>query len=704
METTISRPAAPVRELRVGGMDCAACAATIERAVSGLAGVRDVKVDVMRGTVRVAREVGFGDRDLTGAIRAAGYTVQDEPHAREGRQSARAIAAGLSGALLLLGMAAAWQGLARVPVFLLAGSVIAGGWFVAPKGWKALRAGALDIHFLMTVAALGAAVIGEWSEAAAAMFLFSLAQLLEGYSMGRARNAIAALMKMTPSEATVRREGIERVVPVSTIALGETILVRPGERVALDGTVSAGTSALNQAPITGESMPVDKAPGSDVYAGSINGHGALEVRVTSHPEDTTLARILHVVEEAQASRAPSQTFVDRFARIYTPAVVGLAVLVTVIPPLVFDGAWLTWLYRALALLVIACPCALVISTPVTIVSGLTGAARAGVLIKGGAQLEAVGKVTTVVFDKTGTLTAGRPVVTDVIGLNGLRDTEVLRLAAAVERRSEHPVARAIMEAAVERGLEIPLAEGFQSMPGRGGRATVDGKALYVGNTRICEELGNCDQAVHEAIARLESSGRTAVLLTTDREALGVLAIADRPRPGAAPGIAELRKAGVREVLMLTGDNEAVARNVGREVGVEDVRSGLLPQGKLDVVRSLRATGRRVAVVGDGVNDAPALAAADVGIAMGAAGTHVALEVADVVLMGDDLSQVARTIRRSRTTVRLIRQNIAFSLGVKAVFLILALVGQATLWMAVAADMGASLAVIANGLRALRADA
>ena len=696
--------AVPVRQFRVGGMDCASCAAAIERAVTDLEGVRGVQVDVMQGTVRVARDAAFGDADLAGAIRKAGYQVSERAPDHHSQPVGRLVAAAVSGVLLAVGLAIGWAGSPVSPVPFLALGTVAGGWYVAPRGWKALRARSLDINFLMTLAAVGAGIIGEWGEAAAAMFLFSVAQLLEGFAMGRARRAIAALMKLAPREATVRRDGREQVVPVEAVAIGEHIVVRPGERLPLDGLVVQGHSAIDQSPITGESMPADKAPGSEVFAGSINGHGGLEVRVTRHAEDTTLARIMHAVEEAQASRAPSQSFVDRFARIYTPAVVVLAALVALLPPLVAGAEWATWLYRALALLVIACPCALVISTPVTIVSGLAGAARRGVLIKGGAQLEAAGSVDTVLFDKTGTLTTGRLVVTDIVTLDGLPDHGVLRLAAGVERHSEHPVARAIVHAARQRGLDLPEPEGFLALPGRGARAVVEGRALYIGNRRICEELGTCQEAVHRVIETLEQTGRTAVLLTTETRALGVVAIADQPRPGARESVAALRAAGIARVIMATGDNEAVARAVGAQLGIEEVRAGLLPADKHRAVTDLRASGARVAVVGDGVNDAPALAAADVGVAMGAAGTHVALETADIVLMGDDLDQVAATIRRSRRTVRIIKQNIAFSLGIKAVFLALALVGQATLWMAVAADMGASLVVIANGLRAMREDA
>lgn len=695
--------AAPVtiRELRVTGVDCAGCAAAIERAVGGLDGVTEVSVDVVRGTVRVAREGPRSEEDVNRAIRRAGYGVVGDGEHAPSRVPGRLVAMVVSGVLLAVGLGADWGWLPLPAVPLLAAAVVAGGWYVAPRGWHALRTRTLDINFLMTVAAIGAGLIGEWAEAASVVFLFALAQWLEGYAMSRARRAITALVQLAPREAVVRRGGTDQLVPVESIGVGETIVVRPGERVPLDGVVTAGRSAVDQSPITGESLPVEKEPGAEVFAGSINAHGGLELRVTHLSDDTTLAHILHAVESAQASRAPFQTFVERFARIYTPAVVGLAVLIAVLPPLLAAADWLTWTYRALALLVIACPCALVISTPVTIVSGLTGAARDGVLIKGGRELEAAGRITAVAFDKTGTLTEGRPEVTSVSGLGGVSDAEVLRLAAAIETRSEHPVAAAIVRAAAAKGQPIPDVAEFEAMPGQGAAGTVDGRRLFVGNVRVCEALGNCHDGAHAEIDRLEREGRTAVLLTSAATALGVIGIADRARAGAAGAVASLRRTGVGRVVLLTGDNAGAAGRIGQEVGVDEVHAKLLPAEKEAVVTALRSAGQRVAVVGDGINDAQALAVSDLGIAMGGAGTHVALETADVVLMGDELDQVAGTIERSRDTVRIIRQNVAFSLVIKAVFLVLAVTGQATLWMAVAADTGASLAVVANGLRAIR---
>ncbi|MBK8006434.1 MAG: heavy metal translocating P-type ATPase [Gemmatimonadetes bacterium] len=690
---------------RVGGIDCPSCAAGISRAVGQLPGVEAVAVDVLKGEVRVTVAQGGATRAaLAQAITEAGHPVRaDRPGATEARPRGPLRAAMLSGVLLGVGVGLGWLGqpeVLQVPV--LAGAMIAGGWYVVPRGLKALRNRSPDMHALMTIAAAGAAVIGEWGEGASAMFLFAVALLLEQWAVGRARKAIGALMELAPAEALVIRLGGDQRVAVEAVKVGERIRVRPGERVALDGTITAGRSALNEAPITGEAIPADKGPGDAVYAGSINGHGALEVRTTRPASDTTLARILHAVEDAQASRAPVQALVDRFARVYTPLVVGLAVLVVLVPPVLGLGGFETWLYRGLTLLVIACPCALVISTPVTLVSALTGAARAGVLLKGGAQLEALARVTAIAFDKTGTLTEGRPELTDVIAVNHLGEDEVLRLAASVERHSEHPVARAITRAAERRQVALAGAEEFAALPGWGARATVADRRLIVGNRRLCDEVGACRDDVHALLDRLEQEGKTAILVADGREPLGVVAVADALRPTAAAAVAALRAAGIRRLVMLTGDGRTAADRVAQAVGVAEVRARLLPEEKLAAVRALQQEGEVVAVVGDGVNDAPALAAATVGIAMGAAGTHAALETADVALMGDDLTLLAPTIVRARRTLAIIRQNMALALGLKAVFLVLALLGQATLWMAVAADMGASLLVIANGLRALPA--
>ena len=702
----------PQSELRVEGMDCASCAEVIERSLKRLDGVEGVRVDVVGGRVQIEYAAAkVGRQELADAVRRAGYRVvssdvPDTDHvapgrhhvwARHGRLIMTTVAGGALGLALLLG----WRD-AQAPVMaLLALSTIAGGWYVVPRGLRAAWNRALDMNFLMSIAALGAWVIGEQREAAATLFLFAIAELLEAYSMDRARNAIKSLMDLSPPEATVLRHGRELRVPIGEIEIGEMVRVRPGEKIPVDGEIIAGRSSVNQAPITGESMPIDKVPGDQVFAGSLNGHGTVEVRSLKRASDTTLARIIHAVEEAQASRAPSQTFVDRFARVYTPAVVALAAIIALVPPIAGLGTWDTWVYRALAMLVVACPCALVISTPVSIVSGLTAAARRGVLIKGGAYLEAAGTVSVVCFDKTGTLTEGRPAVTDVVAIDGFSERDVLRLGAGVERHSEHPLARAILERSHGDAIALPATEDFQALPGRGAVASVDGHVVHVGNERLASTLGIDIESLAATLDRFVREGKTAVVVMVDRAAIGIIAIADQVRPEARQALAELRRAGIDRMVLLTGDNEGTARAVAEQLHIDEYRSTLLPDDKLRIVRELEGSGKRVAFVGDGVNDAPALAAATVGVAMGAAGTDVALETADVALMGDDLRKLAFAIRLSRRTLSIIRQNIWFSIAVKGVFVVLAVSGLATLWMAVAADMGASLLVVSNGLRVLR---
>jgi Zn2+/Cd2+-exporting ATPase len=704
-------------DLSVAGMDCASCATTVESALRQLEGVRDVRVDVLGGRVRVNYAEGKIARgDLAGAIRRVGYRVQDgdanravlarETDAsrasfweRRGRLT-MTVASGLTLGLALTAAALGAPSIATTALLALA--TVAGGWYVVPRGLQAARNKALDMNFLMSIAALGAWAIGEPTEAAATLFLFAVAELLQAYSMDRARNAINALMDVSPAEATVERGGREQRVAIADVAVGETVLVRPGEKIAVDGRVIDGASSVNQAPITGESMPVDKAPGDDVFAGSMNGQGALRVQSSKPASDTTLARVIHAVEEAQASRAPSQTFVDRFARVYTPAVVGISLLIAIVPPLAGLGDWGTWIYRALTMLVVACPCALVISTPVTIVSGLAGAARAGILIKGGAHLENAGRVTMVAFDKTGTLTRGIPTVTDVEPFGAVTESELLRLAAGVERHSEHPLARAIRTHAEARGAAAAASTDFQALVGRGARAMIDGEVVYIGNERLAESLGVASPVVTGVLDRFEAEGKTAVLVACVGEPLGIIAIADEVRHEASRALADLHRAGVRHTVMLTGDNRGTARAVAERIGIADYHAELLPDDKVRIVRDLEASGAVVGYVGDGINDAPALAAATIGVAMGAAGTDVALETADIALMADDLSKLPVAFRFAHKTLRIMRQNIWFSIAIKAVFLVLAAGGWATLWMAVAADMGASLVVVANGLRALRA--
>jgi Cd2+/Zn2+-exporting ATPase len=559
----------------------------------------------------------------------------------------------------------------------------------------------------MSIAVIGAIAIGEWPEAAVVIFLFALAELIETLSLERAKNAIRGLMAMTPETATVRLDSGEwREVAAAEVQVGQTARVRPGERIPLDGSVTAGGSSVNQAPITGESMPVMKAAGDPVFAGTLNERGMLEFRVTANKGHTTLDRIIRSVQEAQGQRAPTQRFVDQFARYYTPAVVVFAVLVAAVPPLLFGAAFEPWLYKALVMLVIACPCALVISTPVTVVSGLAAAARHGLLVKGGVHLENGRLIKVVALDKTGTLTHGKPVVTDVVPLVEQPADALLQLAASVDAHSGHPIANAITSAwqtpADRKTTVRPLlpVTSFESLTGRGAKAVIDGQLYHVGNHRLCEEMGICNLHVEEVLNRLEKEGKTAVILSTESAPLCVIGVADTVREHSAEAIRQLRALGVASV-MLSGDNQTTASAIAAQVGIGDARGNLLPEDKLAVIDDLTRRYGNSGMVGDGVNDAPALAKASIGFAMGAAGTDTAIETADVALMDDDLRKLPNFIQLSRDTFRVLRQNIALAIGIKAVFFVLALAGKATLWMAVFADMGASLIVVFNGMRLLR---
>jgi Cd2+/Zn2+-exporting ATPase len=738
--------ALPSQELvfQVEGLDCADCAVHLEEALRRTPGVAQVSVDFGLARMRLTPQDGDGKKGSDGGAlisqveRVAedmGYWLTAEgTEGPEGADQAwwqrlwsrrRNLTTLVSG--LLIALAAAFN-LLSLPEALVAGTFVAailvGGYYVARAGWAALRtAHSLDMNALMTIAAVGAVLIGEWAEGAMVMFLFSLGNTLEGYTMDRARNAIRGLMDLTPRRATVLHGDHEEQVPVEELNVGDRILVRPGERVPIDGSVLRGESAVNQAPITGESVPAEKAPGDEVYAGTVNGQGALTVRVTRLASDTTIARVIKMVEEAQAQKAPSQRFVDRFARVYTPLVIAIAVAVAVLPPL---AGWLTgagtfgalfddWLYRALVLLVIACPCALVISTPVSIVSAIASAARSGVLIKGGLHLESLGALKVMAFDKTGTLTTGKPQVVDVRCLEhpaGLAWTEcsdcqqTLAEAAAVERRSEHPLAQAVVEAAssVVGMREIMVAEGVQALTGRGVRGRVNGHSVTVGTHTFIHESDPhlVESPLCDAVHAAQAAGQTAMVVRDDCCGVrGYIAVADTLRPGVQEVMADLHKLDIEHTVMLTGDNAATAQAIAEAAGVNDVQADLLPEQKVAAIESLLEAHNSVAMVGDGVNDAPALARATVGIAMGAAGTDTALETADVALMADDLAKLPYTVRLSRRTRTIIRQNVALALGIKAVFLALALAGVATLWMAVFADMGASLIVTLNGMRLLR---
>lgn len=568
------------------------------------------------------------------------------------------------------------------------------------KGWIALKNRNLNINALMSIAVTGAMLIGQWPEAAMVSVLFAVAELIEAKSLDRARNAIRGLLQLAPELATVQIDGDWREVPAKSVALEARVRVRPGERIALDGEVMEGRSSVNQAPITGESLPVEKQLGDPLFAGTINGEGALEYRVTRVADNSTLARIIHAVEEAQGSRAPTQRFVDQFSRIYTPVVFLIAIATALLPPLFFGGAWLDWVYRALVLLVIACPCALVISTPVTIVSGLSAAARLGILIKGGVFLELGRSLEWVALDKTGTLTEGRPRQTDYTPLRERAGADVRALAASLAARSDHPVSQAVAKAAEADDIALYGVGELTALAGRGVKGEIDGRLYHLGNHRLVEELGLCSTALEARLDTLEQQGKTVIVLLDEDGPLALFAVADAVKDTSREAVAQLHALGVK-TLMLTGDNPHTAAAIGAQVGIDAAQGNLLPEDKLNEVKQRQEGGARVGMVGDGINDAPALARADIGFAMGAAGTDTAIETAGVALMDDDLRKLPSFIRLSRQTHRVLIQNISLALGIKAVFLALTLAGEGTLWMAVFADMGASLLVVFNGLRLLR---
>ncbi len=689
---------------RIEGMDCHEEVAILERRLSGLTGLEALDADVVGQRLRIkydaAKLSASGIAEAVAQTGMRAWLEHEEPLEPAGadRRYQLVIASGI---FLLLGLALEFLAPAAPSWLPLVLAVVLGGIPVGRRALISARAGLLDINVLMVVAVLGAAVLGEWTEAASVVFLFALAQQLESRAMERARRAIRVLMELAPSEAIVRRDGTERRLGVDDVRIGDVVLVRPGDKIPLDGRVVGGESYVNQAPVTGESLPIHKLEGAEVFAGTINGRGALDIAVTRLRADSTIARIIHLVERAQAQRAPSQTFVDRFARIYTPIVLVLAALVAVVPPLALDAQWSTWVYRSLVLLVISCPCALVISTPVSIVSALAAAARKGVLIKGGARLEQLAAVQCIAFDKTGTLTRGQLRVVEVVALNGNGEESVLAMAAALESRSEHPIGQAIVRHARSLGLAVGAAHGFQAHPGLGAEAAVAGAIVLAGNRRLLEANGVRTAGMDAAAETLSRKGCSVVFVARDGSAVGAIGVADEPREAARESLDLLRAQGIRRLAILTGDNAAAAHALADSLGIDDVRAELLPGDKAAAVEALRREHGMLAMVGDGVNDAPALATADVGIAMGAAGSAAALETADVALMADELPKISYAVRLSRATVRNIRVNILFSLALKAAFLVMAVAGAATLWMAVAADMGASLLVIANALRLLK---
>lgn len=715
----------------IGNMDCAGCAKEVETGVSKLSGVEQVQVDFMSGKMKLLGDVSYAE--LKTRVEALGKTIADPAVATEPADEAaqrggllgfwdyllarrETQMAVVGGAVVLLTAIATLLGLPEtIASVLYTIGMLVTLYPIAKSGINGLRINRqFNINLLMTIAALGALVIGEYLESATVIFLFAVGEALEGYTTERARKSIKSLMSLKPMEATVLRGDQEQRIPVEQLAIGDEILVKPGEQIPMDGDVLTGASGVNQAPITGESVPVAKQSGDGVFAGSLNGEGTLTVKVTRLAADNTLNRIIKLVEEAQSVRAPSQRIIDRFASWYTPAVMVLATLVAFGPPLLLGAPFYDtatqqgWLYRALAMLVIACPCALVISTPVTIISAITSAARRGVLIKGGAHLEALGQIKAFAFDKTGTLTTGQPIVTHYQTVDCADPCEkcddVLAMAAAVERRTSHPLAEAVVRAAEGKQLtgQYAPAQAVEMLAGRGVRGQVGGHTVTLGSHALFDDEFPHDETLCTEIRSVEAQGQTTMLLADNATVRGYIALADSPRETSKQVVAELNQMGY-QTIMLTGDNPNVAQAVGDDVGVTDIRASLLPEQKVEAVQELREIHSMVAMVGDGINDTPALAAATVGIAMGGAGSPQALETADIALMSDDLTQLPFALRLAQLARDLIRQNIVLSFGVKLVFLLLAFFGLTTLWVAILADMGMSLIVTLNGMRPLRAE-
>lgn len=692
--------------LRLAGLDCADCAMTLESSMSRLPGVVWVAVSVPASRMLVEYDsAAVVSEQLSEQVSAMGYRVVSAaeeaaaPLVQRLLRSRRLLTAGLCGlfivtAFLLNGLAG--PALAVVAKWLYLAAAAVGGWPVFRGAVASLRSRALDMNALMSIAVIGAAAIGYEGEAASVVFLFAVGSVLEGYTMERTRRALETLMRLAPDQARVKRGEGEETLPVEQVEVGNVIIIRPGERIPLDGRVVRGVSSLDESPITGESLPVQKGEGEQVWAGSINEYGSLEVVVARRAKDSTIARILSLIESAEAQKTPVQRTIDRFARYYTPAVILIAIAIALVPPLALGQPFSIWVYRALALLVVSCPCALVIATPVALVAAISAAAREGVLVKGGVYLEEVARLRAVALDKTGTLTQGKARVTDVIGLNGNQRRDVLAVAAALEKPSEHHLAQAILAAAADEQITPAAVLDFQALPGMGARARLEGRTCFVGSPR----LAPTSPEAAETVARLTEQGKTAVIVKVEERVIGVIALADVPRAEAARVIARLQEMGIIHLTMLTGDNAQTAQALAEGVKLAHWRAELLPGQKVAEVKRLIEEWGKVAMVGDGINDAPALAAASVGIAMGTAGTDVALETADVVLMGDDLSRLPYLIGLSRKTIGVIRQNIAFAILVKFAFILLAVPGFLTLWLAVIGDTGVSLLVMINGMRLL----
>nr|AAA22858.1 cadmium-efflux ATPase [Cytobacillus firmus] len=708
-----------MKAYRVQGFTCANCAGKFEKNVKQLSGVEDAKVNFGASKIAVYGNATIEELEKAGAFE--NLKVTPEKSARQASQEVKEdtkedkvpfykkhstlLYASL---LITFGYLSSYVNGEEniVTTLLFLASMFIGGLSLFKVGLQNLLRFEFDMKTLMTVAVIGGAIIGEWAEVAIVVILFAISEALERFSMDRARQSIRSLMDIAPKEALVKRNGQEIMIHVDDIAVGDIMIVKPGQKIAMDGVVVSGYSAVNQTAITGESVPVEKTVDNEVFAGTLNEEGLLEVEITKLVEDTTISKIIHLVEEAQGERAPSQAFVDKFAKYYTPIIMIIATLVAIVPPLFFDGSWETWIYQGLAVLVVGCPCALVISTPISIVSAIGNAAKKGVLVKGGVYLEEMGALKAIAFDKTGTLTKGVPAVTDYNVLNKqINEKELLSIITALEYRSQHPLASAIMKKAEEENITYSdvQVEDFSSITGKGIKGIVNGTTYYIGSPKLFKELltNDFDKDLEQNVTTLQNQGKTAMIIGTEKEILAVIAVADEVRESSKEILQKLHQLGIKKTIMLTGDNKGTANAIGGQVGVSDIEAELMPQDKLDFIKQLRSEYGNVAMVGDGVNDAPALAASTVGIAMGGAGTDTALETADVALMGDDLRKLPSTVKLSRKTLNIIKANITFAIAIKFIASLLVIPGWLTLWIAILSDMGATLLVALNGLRLMR---
>ncbi|MBO1002259.1 heavy metal translocating P-type ATPase [Pseudogracilibacillus auburnensis] len=687
---------------RLEGLSCANCAAKFEKNIRQIDTVENAAVNFAAAKVSVQGDASIKQLEEAGAFdHIKVFTDHEEIVTKQSFWKKREnISALVSLLILVIGIvtqfALGMENPIVISIFIL--SIIIGGFDLFKTGLKNLFQFYFDMKTLMTIAIIGAVFIGEWMEGAIVVLLFALSEALESYSIDKARHSIQSLMNITPSKASIRRDGQIVELDVKQIKVDDVMVIKPGEKLAMDGEVISGQTSINQAAITGESIPIHKTVGDEVFAGTINEEGSIEVRVTKLVEDTTIAKIIHLVEEAQAEKAPAQHFVDTFAKYYTPAIMTIALFVAVTPPLLFAGDWSKWIYLGLATLVVGCPCALIISTPVAIVTAIGTAARHGVLIKGGVHLEETGRLRVIAFDKTGTITTGKPDVTEVISLSNVDTNEILKIATAIEAFSQHPIASAIIRETERRNITAYSAEKFHSITGKGAKAFVNEREYFIGNIALFSSVIEIPHTIVELSKKLQQKGNTVMLVGSHENVIGLIAVADQARAGSQSVMEQLKQLGIKKTIMLTGDNLFTAKTIARDTGITNVKADLLPEDKLVAMKELQEENGRVAMVGDGVNDAPALANATVGIAMGGAGTDAALETADIVLMEDDLNKLPFTISLSRRALQIIKQNISFSLGLKIIALLLVIPGWLTLWMAIIADVGATLIVVSNSMR------